>query len=432
MVSSSLPQHQDVNTTTTPRSAGSTLKPFLYADAIERRILTAASLLPDTEEAIRGTYSDYDPQNYNHRFLGPVRVREALGNSLNVPAVVTLGRLGARETFAKLATWGFRFRENFDACGAGFILGNAEITMLDLAGAYASLARGGEAWRAAHVAATPVVHILRSYFLLCWQGAMFRRGQNCAGPCLECRLATVGRRDATRRLSGIVGITRFILQAHQDAGLFASQAAAGQTVILPDPVMEISAARSAGHSLRFGFLGMLTPNKGVERLLETWALHRPEGSVLSIAGTGRAEYVASLKAVAPDGVEFTGWVSSEDFLDTIDFLIVPSVWNEPFGRIVVEAFARGVPVLGSRTGGIPELIDVGQTGDLFDSTEASIRDVIARAAQLDSDAYRWMSANCIAAASRYLPKKLSAEYVAYFEAVIRGYSPTGGVTSSTD
>lgn len=291
---------------------------------------------------------------------------------------------------------------------------------------------GGEAWRAAHVAATPVVHILRSYFLLCWQGAMFRRGQNCAGPCLECRLATVGRRDATRRLSGIVGITRFILQAHQDAGLFASQAAAGQTVILPDPVMEISAARSAGHSLRFGFLGMLTPNKGVERLLETWALHRPEGSVLSIAGTGRAEYVASLKAVAPDGVEFTGWVSSEDFLDTIDFLIVPSVWNEPFGRIVVEAFARGVPVLGSRTGGIPELIDVGQTGDLFDSTEASIRDVIARAAQLDSDAYRWMSANCIAAASRYLPKKLSAEYVAYFEAVIRGYSPTGGVTSSTD
>ena len=291
---------------------------------------------------------------------------------------------------------------------------------------------GGEAWRAAHVAATPVVHILRSYFLLCWQGAMFRRGQNCAGPCLECRLATVGRRDATRRLSGIVGITRFILQAHQDAGLFSSQAAAGQTVILPDPVMEISAARSAGHSLRFGFLGMLTPNKGVERLLETWALHRPEGSVLSIAGTGRAEYVASLKAVAPDGVEFTGWVSSEDFLDTIDFLIVPSVWNEPFGRIVVEAFARGVPVLGSRTGGIPELIDVGQTGDLFDSTEASIRDVIARAAQLDSDAYRWMSANCIAAASRYLPKKLSAEYVAYFEAVIRGYSPTGGVTSSTD
>ncbi|MEI8313627.1 MAG: penicillin-binding transpeptidase domain-containing protein, partial [Verrucomicrobiota bacterium] len=108
------------------------------------------------EEAIRGTYSDYDPQNYNHRFLGPVRVREALGNSLNVPAVVTLGKLGARETFEKLGRWGVRFRGNFDAYGAGFILGNAEISLLDLAGAYASLARGGEAWRATLLVGEPV------------------------------------------------------------------------------------------------------------------------------------------------------------------------------------------------------------------------------------------------------------------------------------
>ena len=156
MVSSSLPKHRDVNVTTTPRSAGSTLKPFLYAEAIARRIVTTATLLPDTEEAIRGTYSDYDPQNYNHRFLGPVRVREALGNSLNVPAVVTLGKLGAREMFAKLGTWGFHFREKFDESGAGFILGNAEISLLDLAGAYASLARGGDAWPATLLAGEPV------------------------------------------------------------------------------------------------------------------------------------------------------------------------------------------------------------------------------------------------------------------------------------
>lgn len=156
MVSSSLPQHRDINATTTPRSAGSVLKPFLYLEAIERRLVTAASLLPDTGEAIRSTYSDYDPQNYNHRFLGPVRVREALGNSLNVPAVITLGKLGARETFEKLSRWGFRFPGSFDAYGAGFILGNADISLLDLAGAYASLARGGEAWRATMLVGEPV------------------------------------------------------------------------------------------------------------------------------------------------------------------------------------------------------------------------------------------------------------------------------------
>ena len=125
------------------------------------------------------------------------------------------------------------------------------------------------------------------------------------------------------------------------------------------------------------------------------------------------------KRVAPEGVEFVGWVPSNAFLDTIDFLIVPSVWNEPFGRIVVEAFSRGVPVLGSRTGGIPELIEAGRTGELFDSSEASLLGAVDRAVGMDSAAYRQMSLACVEAARRYLPDQLSEEYLAYFEAVIR-------------
>lgn len=136
-----------VNGALTPRSCGSTLKPFIYLAAIDKRILTAATILPDTPDAIRGEYADYDPQNYNKRYLGPVRVREALACSLNVPAVVTLGKLGAREGFYDLQKWGFRFSRGIDDYGAGFILGNAEIRLLDLAGAYSGLARGGIAMR---------------------------------------------------------------------------------------------------------------------------------------------------------------------------------------------------------------------------------------------------------------------------------------------
>ncbi len=128
-----------------PRSAGSTLKPFLYLAALDRRVLTAASILPDTAEAVRATFADYDPQNYHAgRHLGPVRVRVALGSSLNVPAVVALGRyVGARQAFYEFSRWGFRFPAGLDEYGAGFILGNAEVELLDLAGAYAGLARGG-------------------------------------------------------------------------------------------------------------------------------------------------------------------------------------------------------------------------------------------------------------------------------------------------
>ena len=143
MVGSSRYETSQINGAMRPRSCGSTLKPFVYLAAIDRRVLTAASLLPDTPDAIRSEYSDYDPQNFSHHFLGPVRVREALGCSLNVPAIVALSRVGARPSFYELRKWGFNFPENLDDYGAGFILGNAEIRLIDLAAAYAGLARGG-------------------------------------------------------------------------------------------------------------------------------------------------------------------------------------------------------------------------------------------------------------------------------------------------
>ena len=148
MVGSSDYAKNQINGAMRARSCGSTLKPFVYLSAIDRRLLTAASLLPDTPDAIRDEYADYDPQNFNHRYLGPVRLREALGCSLNVPAVFTLSQLGARPTFYELRKWGFEFSRGLSDYGAGFVLGNAEIRLIDLAGAYAGLARNGIAMRA--------------------------------------------------------------------------------------------------------------------------------------------------------------------------------------------------------------------------------------------------------------------------------------------
>lgn len=125
------------------RSAGSALKPFIYTTAIDRRVITAATILPDLPGGVRNLYADYDPQNYTGRYLGPVRARVALGNSLNVPAVHVLDRVGARQGFFELQRWGLHPARPYDDYGAGFILGNAEVRPLDLASAYAALARGG-------------------------------------------------------------------------------------------------------------------------------------------------------------------------------------------------------------------------------------------------------------------------------------------------
>jgi penicillin-binding protein 1C len=75
-------------------------------------------------------------------------LREALACSLNVPAVFALSQLGARQTFYQLQKWGFNFPQGLDEYGAGFVVGNAETRLVDLAAAYAGLARGGTAMRA--------------------------------------------------------------------------------------------------------------------------------------------------------------------------------------------------------------------------------------------------------------------------------------------
>ncbi len=131
------------NGATRLRSAGSALKPFIYAAAIDRRVITAATILPDLPGSIRKVYADYDPQNYTGRYLGPVRARLALGNSLNVPAVHVLDKIGARQGFFELQRWGLHPARPYDEYGAGFILGNAEVRLVDLANAFAGLARGG-------------------------------------------------------------------------------------------------------------------------------------------------------------------------------------------------------------------------------------------------------------------------------------------------
>ena len=131
------------NAATNYRNCGSTLKPFLYLEGIEQRRFTAATVFPDTADAIREVYADYDPHNFVLRHLGPVRLREALASSLNVPAVVALGQLGARSVFQRIRAWGVRFDRPLEAAGAGFILGNVGVRLLDLCGAYAGLARGG-------------------------------------------------------------------------------------------------------------------------------------------------------------------------------------------------------------------------------------------------------------------------------------------------
>ena len=133
--SGALSQAQQVDGVTSPRQAGSTLKPFLYGLAIEQTVLTAASILDDTPLAVKLPTGLYVPQNYDHTFKGPVSLRQALASSLNVPAVRTLALLGYEPFYRTLEAAGIDFERDADHYGYSLALGGGEVTLLDLTNA---------------------------------------------------------------------------------------------------------------------------------------------------------------------------------------------------------------------------------------------------------------------------------------------------------
>jgi penicillin-binding protein 1C len=129
-----------------PRQPGSALKPFLYGVALDRGY-TAASVLPDIPKSYPTATGPYQPRNYDRRFRGPTRMREALASSYNVPAVEVASALGAGTLLETLRLAGFEsLRRDAEHYGLGLSLGNGDVTLIELANGYRALANGGE-WR---------------------------------------------------------------------------------------------------------------------------------------------------------------------------------------------------------------------------------------------------------------------------------------------
>jgi penicillin-binding protein 1C len=126
------------------RSAGSTLKPFLYALALEMGY-EAFSEIPDTFRSYRTPHGDYLPANADRRSYGPVNVRTALGNSLNISAVKVLHTVGVSTFFDRLQQLDVAQPDGPPAghFGLGLAIGNLEVNLLQLVQAYGALAREG-------------------------------------------------------------------------------------------------------------------------------------------------------------------------------------------------------------------------------------------------------------------------------------------------
>lgn len=128
-----------VNVALAPRQPGSTLKPFTYLTAFTKG-WTPATVIWDVPTTFGGTYT---PLNFDQKFRGPVSVRSALGNSLNVPAVKTLEVVGVPEMLRTVHRMGINSLRDPNRVGLSVTLGGGEVTLLDLTYAYQGFANEG-------------------------------------------------------------------------------------------------------------------------------------------------------------------------------------------------------------------------------------------------------------------------------------------------
>jgi glycosyltransferase involved in cell wall biosynthesis len=250
-----------------------------------------------------------------------------------------------------------------------------------------------------HVA--PVVMTLHNYRLQCLPATLFRDGRVCedclgrtpwpgllhrcyqnsfaASAALASSLVLHERIGTFQRVNLYLAISEFVRRKHIQGGLSPSQ-------IIVKPHFTWPAERRDGPGQYFLFLGRLSSEKGVDALLRAW---QKIPAKLLVAGDGPE--AARLRAMAPSNVEFRGTVSPDEVLALLRHaraLVVPSTWQEGAGRVVLEAYATGVPVLASRVGALPETVQDQVTGLLLPPTDIEAWEQAALRLLEDSESKR--------------------------------------------
>ncbi|KZX53896.1 hypothetical protein A3711_02855 [Erythrobacter sp. HI00D59] len=187
---------------------------------------------------------------------------------------------------------------------------------------------------------------------------------------------------ATQGVAQVVGNSEFMIERHRDHGLFTDVPC--RTIFNAVPGIEkwppARPEPKRGEPIRFGFMGMIKPEKGIELLLGSLdALPRRDWN-LAIAGVGGEDYCSALQArFAHLPVEWLGFVRTEQFYPMIDTLVIPSIWPEPMPRTLIEAAAARVPAIVSDAGGSAEVAAMFPSARVYSS-----QDVAALTAELDA------------------------------------------------
>ncbi len=265
----------------------------------------------------------------------------------------------------------------------------------------------------------PVVHTIRDHHLLCPRTTMYKNNRNCNEQCFSCKVFCRSNFKNSKYVNAVVGISQYVLNRHIETGWFAD---------VPNHVIHNSFSlnevdttyEKSNGVVRLGFIGRLSPQKGIEYLLRAFAKSsKHDKAKLLIAGEGEAGYVDYLKSKYNNcKVEFLGRVKQQEFYKLVDVVVIPSLLNEALGRSILEAYTFGVPVIGAKRGGITEIIDEGETGFLFDPDRPDelsgiIKSILDTPKILDD-----MKDNCLKRSKDFSNNVISEKYVKVYSGLL--------------
>ncbi|HVF32732.1 MAG TPA: glycosyltransferase family 4 protein [Acidimicrobiales bacterium] len=257
-------------------------------------------------------------------------------------------------------------------------------------------------------AGIPHVHTLHDYWLLCQRATLVTRDDRaCIERCRGCRVISGARSWLLDRHPPEVAlaVSEAVAEEHRRAGILGDRIRVVRNPVEAAPAPPPIDRQRPGIVL--GYLGQLVPSKGVRTLLQAFGSLPAGTATLEVAGTGP---LAELLDDAP-GVVAAGWLDEparDEFFGRIDALVVPSEWKDPAPLVVNEARARGVPVIGARTGGIPELVDPADDDLLF------------RSGDVDELRTR-LAAFAAAPRMRRTPSGIGGGWAGHVEAVVAAY-----------
>jgi glycosyltransferase involved in cell wall biosynthesis len=224
-------------------------------------------------------------------------------------------------------------------------------------------------WRPIRKSGTPCIQVIHDLSLICFNMSQFRSGRQCSGLCFPCRL------QKWYRFSLIRGAPNFAFVAPSQATLNRIEkyaaVSAWRTEVISNPNTFFVKPRSWRESdkPRLLYVGRLDPSKGVDMMLRAAQVaHAHVPFEFDILGSGTLDQSLRESYTNSNWVRFHGNVDQEtiaDFMSRATALLVPSLWLETVPGVAVHALFAGLPVLGSRIGGIPEHVQDGTTGRLL-------------------------------------------------------------------